>query len=232
MDKFEQVEQLLSYHFKNKAILIEALTHSSQADHRLLSNERLEFLGDAVLSLVVCQALYEKFPTYLEGDLTKIKSMMVSRKTCSRLAGKMGLEGYLKIGKGMANSAALSGSLAACALESIIAAVYLDGGFEAAKDFILKVFGPLIEKADAQSHQENFKSLLQQHAQQELNLTPIYELLDEKGPDHNKCFESAVMMGDKRFPSAWGTNKKEAEQKAAYAALVELGVLEPVEADI
>ncbi|OHB53167.1 MAG: ribonuclease III [Planctomycetes bacterium GWF2_50_10] len=232
MDKFEQVEQLLSYHFKNKAILIEALTHSSQADHRLLSNERLEFLGDAVLSLVVCQALYEKFPTYLEGDLTKIKSMMVSRKTCSRLAGKMGLEGYLKIGKGMANSAALSGSLAACALESIIAAVYLDGGFEAAREFILKVFGPLIENADAQSHQENFKSLLQQHAQQELNLTPIYELLDEKGPDHNKCFESAVMMGDKRFPSAWGTNKKEAEQKAAYAALVELGVLEPIEADI
>jgi ribonuclease-3 len=228
MDKYEQVEQLIGYQFKNRAILIEALTHSSQADNRLMSNERLEFLGDAVLGLIICQALFERFPAYLEGDLTKIKSMMVSRRTCSRLAGKIGLETYLKIGKGMMKSNSLTGSLAAGALESIIAAVYIDGGFAAAKEFILKLFGPMIDQADADQHQENFKSLLQQYAQQQLNVTPIYELLDEKGPDHNKCFESAVIMGERRFSSAWGTNKKQAEQKAAYTALVELGVLEPV----
>jgi ribonuclease-3 len=229
MEKFEQVEQLLGYKFQNKAILIESLTHSSQADHRLMSNERLEFLGDSVLALVICQALYERFPTYLEGDLTKIKSMLVSRRTCSRLAANIGLEHYLKIGKGMLKSNSLTGSLAAGALESVIAAIYVDGGFDPAKAFILKLFGPMIDQADARQHQDNFKSLLQQYAQQQLNQTPIYELLDEKGPDHNKCFESAVIMGDKRFQSAWGTNKKQAEQKAAYSALLELGVIAPIE---
>jgi len=229
MEKIEQIEKVLGHHFKNKDILTESLTHSSQADHRLMSNERLEFLGDAVLSLVICHALYEKFPSYLEGDLTKIKSMLVSRATCAKIAGKLKLESFLKIGKGMQNSQAITGSLAACALESIIGAIYLDGGYEAGRDFILRIYAPLINKADAQSHQDNFKSLLQQHAQQELNLTPIYELLDEKGPDHNKCFESAVIMGDRRFSSAWGTNKKQAEQKAAYTALVELGILEPID---
>ena len=228
MDKIEKIEQILGYHFADKSLLEKALTHSSQADGRLSSNERLEFFGDSVLALVICQALFERFPEYLEGDLTKIKSMLVSRRTCARLAARLGIETFLKIGKGMAKSAALTGSLAAGALEAIIAAIYVDGGFEAARDFILRLFGPLIEQADAQQHQENFKSLLQQHAQQVLDQTPVYDLLDEKGPDHNKCFESAVILGDRRFHSAWGTNKKEAEQKAAYKALVELKVIEPL----
>jgi ribonuclease-3 len=228
MDKIDKIEQLIAYHFSNRSLLERALTHSSQADKRLMSNERLEFFGDAVLALVICQALFERFPDYLEGDLTKIKSMLVSRRTCARLASRLGIEKFLKIGKGMAKSNALSGSLAAGALEALIASIYVDGGFEAARDFILRLFGPLIEQADAQQHQENFKSLLQQYAQQELNHTPVYELLDEKGPDHNKCFESAVILGDRRFSSAWGTNKKEAEQKAAYKALVELKVVEPL----
>ena len=228
MEKLEKIEQIIGYKFTNKALLEQALTHSSQADRRITSNERLEFFGDAVLAIVICQALFERFPEYLEGDLTKIKSMLVSRRTCARLASKLGIEKFLKIGKGMAKSSALTGSLAAGALEALIAAIYTDGGFKPAKEFILNIFGPLIEQADAQQHQENFKSLLQQHAQQELNHTPIYELLDEKGPDHNKCFESAVILGDHRYPSAWGTNKKEAEQKAAYKALVELKVIEPL----
>jgi ribonuclease-3 len=228
MDRIIKIEQILGYHFTDKSLLEKALTHSSQADRRLSSNERLEFFGDSVLALVVCHALFEQFPDYLEGDLTKIKSMLVSRRTCARLAARLGIEQFLKIGKGMAKSSALSGSLAAGALEAIIAAIYVDGGFEPARDFILRLFGPLIEQADAQQHQENFKSLLQQHAQQVLDQTPVYELLDEKGPDHNKCFESAVILGDRRFHSAWGTNKKEAEQKAAYKALVELNVLEPL----
>jgi len=109
---------------------------------------------------------------------------------------------------------------------AVIAAIYIDGGLEAARDFILRSFAKLIERADSVEAQGNFKSLLQQYAQQKFNVTPVYSLLDEKGPDHSKCFESEVVIADRRFSSAWGTNKKEAEQKAALNALVELGVLE------
>lgn len=225
-----QVEQIVGYEFSDKSLLARALTHSSAVDDRLQSNERLEFLGDAVLALVICQALFERFSNYLEGDLTKIKSNLVSRETCAQICGQFGLQKFLKIGKGMISNRALSGSLAAGVLESIIAAVYLDGGLETARDFILQAFGPLIEQADAEQAQGNFKSLLQQYAQEHFNATPSYILLDEKGPDHNKCFELGVVLTNHHFPSAWGTNKKEAEQKAAFNALVELGVLEnPVE---
>lgn len=224
----QEVEQLIGYHFSDESLLIQAFTHASAAEGRLASNERLEFLGDTILSLVICQTLFEQFPEYLEGDLTKVKSMLVSRRTCARLARKLGLERFLKVGKGMSYSSSLKGSLAAAALEAVIAAVYLDGGIDEARRFILTIFGPLIEKADAQEHQENYKSLLQQYAQQQFNTTPIYELLDEKGPDHNKCFESVVIIGNNRFTSAWGTNKKEAEQNAARNALAELGILEDV----
>jgi len=191
-----------------------------------LSNERLEFLGDSILAVVICQILFERFPGYLEGDLTKIKSMLVSRSTCAQVAGQLGLQKFLKVGKGLASDRALSGSLAAGLLEAIIAAIYIDSGFGAARSFILRTFAPSIDQADAEQAQGNFKSLLQQYAQQQFNATPIYELLDEKGPDHDKCFESQVVVADRHFLSAWGRNKKEAEQKAAFNALVELGVLE------
>jgi ribonuclease-3 len=125
----------------------------------------------------------------------------------------------------MQKSSALKGSIAAAMLESIVAAIYIDGGFDAAKKFILRVFGPLIEQADAAEHQENFKSLLQQYAQQKMDSAVTYEILDEKGPDHNKCFESAVVIDKKRYPSAWGTTKKESQQSAALNALIELGVI-------
>ncbi|MFC1635160.1 ribonuclease III family protein, partial [Planctomycetota bacterium] len=108
----------------------------------------------------------------------------------------------------------------------VIAAIYIDGGFDAAQEFILRIFNELLEEADAEQVQGNFKSLLQQYAQERFNATPSYILLDEKGPDHNKCFELEVMIADHHFQSAWGTNKKEAEQKAAFNALLELGVLE------
>jgi ribonuclease-3 len=225
-----QLEQLLDYRFSNPSLLFEALAHSSQSDNRLASNERLEFLGDSVLALVICQTLFARFPAYLEGDLTKIKSRLVSRKNCAKIANRLGLAKFVKVGKGMFKTRAMSGSIAAGTFEAIIAAIYLDGGMEAATDFLLKMFGPLIQEADAKQHQENFKSFLQQYAQHEFNITPDYELLDEKGPDHNKCFETAVVMGLRRFPSAWGITKKDAEQKAAYNALVELGLLRPEEA--
>ena len=221
-----QFEQILGYKFSNRSLLEKSLTHSSAVDNRLLSNERLEFLGDAVLGVVICCSLFERFPAYLEGDLTKIKSLFVSRKMCARLTRQLGLQKFLKIGKGMVDNKALSSSLAAGLFEAVIAAIYIDGGFEAADRFISKHFGPLIEKADAEQAQGNYKSLLQQYVQQQFNVTPVYELLDEKGPDHDKCFESEVVVNDQHFPSAWGINKKEAEQRAAFNALVKLGVLE------
>ncbi len=222
-----QIEQVLDYEFCNPELLELSLTHSSYAENRIKSNERLEFLGDSVLAIVICQRLFAEFPDYLEGDLTKIKSMLVSRKTCSKIANQLGIVPFIKAGKGMDKTRAMTGSIAAGVLEAIIAAIYLDGGFEAAGQFILKFFGGMIEKADAQQHQNNFKSMLQQYVQREFNTTPHYELLDEKGPDHNKCFESSVVINDKRFKSAWGVTKKEAEQKAACNALEELGLIEP-----
>ena len=228
MDKetLQQIEQTIGYDFSDKKLLAKAFTHSSAVDNRVLSNERLEFLGDSVLAVVICQTLFERFPGYLEGDLTKIKSMLVSRGTCAKVSRKLGLHKYLKVGKGMVSSRALSGSLAAGVIETAIGAIYIDGGFEAAHSFIRRVFGSLIDRADAQQAQGNYKSLLQQHAQEKCNVTPVYLLLDEKGPDHNKCFELEVVVDNHHFTSAWGTNKKEAEQKAAFNALVELGVLE------
>ncbi|MGB2810067.1 MAG: ribonuclease III [Sedimentisphaerales bacterium] len=221
----QQIEQIIGYRFSDRNLLIKALTHSSSADNRLSSNERIEFLGDSILALVICQTLFERHPRYLEGDLTKMKSMLVSRNTCAQIAGELGLQEFLKVGKGLASDRALTGSLAAGLLEAIIAAIYIDSGFGAARSFILRIFGPAINLADAEQDHGNFKSLLQQYAQQKFNTTPVYELLDEKGPDHDKCFECQVVFADRHFLSAWGRSKKEAEQKAAFNALAELGIL-------
>jgi ribonuclease-3 len=225
-ETLQQIEQTIGYKFSDKNLLTQAFTHSSSVDNRLSSNERLEFLGDSVLAVVICQTLFERFSEYLEGDLTKVKSTLVSRVSCARLSRGLRLHKFLKVGKGMASSRALSGSLAAGALEAVIAAIYIDSGFDAARSFILRIFAPPIEQADAKQVQGNFKSLLQQYAQEQFNSTPAYVLLDEKGPDHDKCFELGVVVEERHFPSAWGTNKKEAEQKAAFNALVELGVLQ------
>jgi len=224
-ETLRQIEQITGYEFSNRDLLHKAFTHSSAVDNRLFSNERLEFLGDSILGMVICQDLFERFPDYLEGDLTQIKSMLVSRRACAKIIKQLSLQKFLRVGKGMNESRALVGSLAAGAMESLIAAIYIDGGFEAARSFILRMFDSLIEQANAEQVRGNFKSMLQQYAQQHLNLTPIYELLDEKGPDHDKCFEVEAVVGVRRFPSAWGTNKKDAEQKAAFNALVELGIV-------
>jgi len=224
-ETLRQIEQITGYEFSNRDLLHKAFTHSSAVDNRLFSNERLEFLGDSILGMVICQDLFERFPDYLEGDLTQIKSMLVSRRACAKIIKQLSLQKFLRVGKGMNGSRALAGSLAAGVMESLIAAIYIDGGFEAARSFILRMFDSLIEQANAEQVRGNFKSMLQQYAQQHLNLTPIYELLDEKGPDHDKCFEVEAVVGVHRFPSAWGTNKKDAEQKAAFNALVELGIV-------
>jgi ribonuclease-3 len=225
-DALHQIEQILGPEFTDSTLLVKAFTHSSSVDNRLESNERLEFLGDAILSLVICQTLFEKFDAYPEGELTKMKSMLVSRGTCAHVARQLGLPKFLVVGKGMVSHKAFPTSLAAGLLEAVIAAVYLDSGFEAARDFILQNFATWIEQIDAEEARGNYKSLLQQHAQEQFSVAPIYVLLDEKGPDHNKCFESEVVIDQRHFPSAWGANKKEAEQKAAYNALLELGVIQ------
>ena len=227
--RLEQLEQLLGCKFSDYGILIEAFTHSSQADNRGDSNERLEFLGDSILGLVICEVLFKRFPDYQEGDLTKIKSMLVSRKTCAKIANNLGLPDFIKAGKGMNGTSAMSGSVAAGVLESVIAAIYLDCGFETAREFILGQFNTLIETTDAKQHHENFKSVLQQYCQKQYSTTPVYALLDEKGPDHHKCFEIGVEIKQRHFPSAWGVTKKDAEQKAALNVLVELGIIESSE---
>ncbi|MEI8195014.1 MAG: ribonuclease III [Phycisphaerae bacterium] len=224
-DLLSQCIQVLGYEFHDQELLREALTHASVADNRLDSNERLEFLGDSVLGLVVCHRLFELFPEYLEGDMTKLKSAVVSRATCAAVSNAIGLTDLILVGKGMSARGDRPSSLAAGAYESIVAAIYLDGGYEAARQFILAHMDPWIREFAATSHQDNYKSLLQQYAQQHLNGSPQYELLDEKGPDHSKCFEVRVVIAGRAFNSAWGPAKKPAEQRAAQNALEELGVL-------
>ncbi|MFC1677221.1 ribonuclease III [Planctomycetota bacterium] len=222
-----QIEQIIDYQFNDRTLLRKAFVHASAADNRSLSNERLEFLGDSVLALAVCQKLFEEYPDHLEGGLTKMKSMIVSRKLCAKVAKKLSLHKFLLVGKGMAQSRALTGSVAAGLLEAVIAAVYIDGGYGAAEKFVLESFSDVIKKAESEIAQGNFKSILQQYAQQQLSTVPNYELLDEKGPEHSKCFEVRAVVLDKSYESAWGANKKDAEQKAAHNALVEIGVLNP-----
>ena len=220
-----QCQELLEYQFSDLDILARALTHSSVAHNRQDSNERMEFLGDAVLALVVCHELYDHPDELTEGEMTKVKSAVVSRSTCAIVAEEIGLCDQLFLGKGMSRRGELPMSVAAAVFESIIGAIYLDGGLEPAKDFILLHINPHIDEALANEHQQNYKSMLQQHAQRRMGLTPDYQLLDEKGPDHSKCFEVAVVIEGRHFPSAWGMTKKQAEQGAAQLALAELGLL-------
>lgn len=220
------LQESIGYTFSDPALLRCALTHASSTDARVTSNERLEFLGDAILGMIVCYELYRRFPDYLEGELTKIKSAVVSRRTCAKIARTLGLDRHLVLGKGMTGRVALPASVAAAAFESLIGAIYVDSGsLETVRRFILQTVAEHIEEAAASEHQHNYKSQLQQHAQKTMAGTPLYEVLDEKGPDHSKCFEVAVLIGSHRYASAWGTSKKEAEQKAAYLTLRELGII-------
>jgi ribonuclease III len=218
-----QAEELIGYRFNDPNLLRRALTHASLSDSRLESNERLEFLGDSVLGLVVCQYLFENYEELLEGEMTKIKSMVVSRRLCATIAEQMGLADILRLGKGMSNRANLPGSVAAAVYEALIGAIFVDGGMEVARRFILEHMVPYINEAYASGHQSNFKSVLQQIAQQRHSQTPQYLVLDEKGPDHAKCFEVCVEIGATRYPSSWGASKKQAEQQAALRALIEMG---------
>lgn len=217
-----ECQRRIGYAFRDADLLVAAVTHASGAKHRLASNERLEFLGDAILGFIVCERLFHAFPESLEGDLTRIKSVVVSRETCSRLSRQLGLADFLIVGKGLAVARPVPDSVLSDMFESLIAAVYLDGGMEAVRPIVERLLGPEIDKVVSGETGSNHKSLLQQWAQRDFGLTPTYEVLAEQGPDHSKSFHVSAQIGTRRYAPAWGRNKKEAEQRAASNALVEL----------
>lgn len=215
----DECQQNLDYRFSDCELLKCCLTHTSAAKTRVDSNERLEFLGDAILGSVVCEHLFEQFPNAPEGELTRIKSAVVSRNTCTKLAREKGLDRFIFVGKGLAMTETLPESLLAGMFEAIIAGIFLDGGIEPVHAFL----DPMIERecsnASRSVHSCNYKSLLQQYSQKKFSQTPVYELLDEKGPDHSKFFKVSAVIGEQQYKPAWGSTKKEAEQRAAFNAL-------------
>lgn len=211
-------EQVIGYRFQNRELLLRSLTHASIARTRLDSNERMEFLGDAILGAVTCELLYHRFPGEAEGELTRIKSVVVSRTACARISEQAGLHRFLMLGKGLSIVDQVPSSVIAAVFESLVAGVYLDGGWDAARSFVSRWIESEIDRVLLTTHGKNFKSLLQQLAQKNYGATPSYLLLDEKGPDHSKCFKVAATFGEDVYPAAWGPNKKEAEQRAAENA--------------
>jgi len=220
--KLKRCQQILEYSFRQPALLHSALTHASGASHRLASNERLEFLGDAVLGMIVCQWLFEEYPEYSEGDLTKIKSAVVSRRSCGKTACKLGLDQCLIVGRGVTRNRSYPKSLVSDVFEAVVAALYLDGGHDLVRDRLKKWLADEVRSAVDTQGSGNHKSVLQQYAQRELAATPVYRLIGEVGPDHRKSFLMGAQIGERSFTPAWGNNKKDAEQRAAANALAEL----------
>ncbi len=206
----EECQTTIGYTFHQPELLRAALTHASGANTRLASNERLEFLGDSVLGLVTVEELYQRFPQYQEGDLTKIKSAVVSRRTCARFSKELNLGGFMFLGRGMNSHAGkVPANLLADVYESLVGAIFLDGGYDAAKPFILRQLMPEIEAVAENGLGGNFKSQLQQVARAaSLNLTPQYVMLDEKGPDHSKCFKIAAVIGRAHLPRRLGSDQE------------------------
>ena len=217
-----ECQRRIGYEFRDPTLLVAALTHASGAQHRLASNERLEFLGDAILGFLVCETLYRTFPDSLEGDLTRIKSVVVSRETCSRISAQLRLVDFLIVGKGLSAGRPVPQSVLSDLFESLVAAIYLDGGIEAVRPLVERFVVPEIEQVASGAQGSNHKSLLQQVAQRDYGLTPTYEVVEESGPDHSKSFRVSAQIGGRSYPPAWGRNKKEAEQRAASNALLEI----------
>lgn len=222
-----ECEAVLGYEFRDKDLLYRCLTHASAAKTRLESNERLEFLGDAVLGLTICETLFTRFPANAEGELTRIKSVVVSRASCATLARRMGLEKYLVLGRGISAHGRLPSSVIAAAIEAIIGGIYVDGGFDKAHAIVQRLFMDDILSAAQLESGINYKSILQQSVQRQQGATPGYRVIDEKGPDHSKCFKVAAVVKDQEFPGAWGPSKKSAEQRAAENALCVMEGAEP-----
>ena len=221
----KDLEAAIGYKFKNIALLQNALAHSSYANERwhnsLMSNERLEFLGDSILGMCVAEYLYCTFPDRPEGELTRMRADMVCEQTLANVAGRIGLGEHLLLGKGEEQGGGRTrNSILADAVESVIAASFLDGGMGAAKQFIQKYI--LVEVPVKKLHNVDYKTSLQELVQQKKNQVLSYALVGESGPDHDKHFEVEVCLNGKVVGLGSGSSKKRAEQDAARVAMESL----------
>ena len=218
----KDLETAIGYRFRNITLLQNALAHSSYANERwhnsLMSNERLEFLGDSVLGMLVADHLYRNFPDRPEGELTRMRADMVCERALADIAQRIGLGEHLLLGRGEEQSGGRNrDSILADAVESVIAACYLDGGMEAARQFIQKFV--LARVSVAAVHNVDYKTALQERVQQKRNQTLAYTLVGESGPDHDKHFEVELTLNGQVIGRGVGSSKKRAEQDAARAAL-------------
>jgi ribonuclease-3 len=218
---YSELEAVLGYEFKDRNTLAQALRHASWCNEqpdRVDDNERLEFLGDAVLDLVVGHRLMTRYPQLREGELSVTRAQVVSETGLSEVAGQLGLGRWLLLGKGEEKSGGRGKpSILADAFEAILAAVYLDGGFVAAEQLVGRLLADRIEKVELKNFYD-FKTRLQETAQARLKTTPTYRVVNEIGPDHDKRFVVAVTIGTDEWARAVGKSKKEAEQMAAAEA--------------
>ena len=218
----KDLETAIGYRFKDITLLQNALAHSSYANERwhnsLMSNERLEFLGDSVLGMTVAEYLYRRFPDRPEGELTRMRADMVCEQTLAGVANTIGLGQHLLLGHGEEQGGGRNrASILADAVESVIAACYLDGGFEPAKAFIDRFI--LCHVPVKQLNNRDYKTAFQELVQRRKDQTIRYALIGEEGPDHNKQFRVAVTLNGKTVGEGVGTSKKRAEQAAAHAAM-------------
>ena len=223
----ERLQERLGYNFGDRGILLQAMTHTSYG-HEFLNekplalrdNERLEFLGDAILDVVVSDILLETFPNAHEGQLSKMRAAVVNEKTLAQMAKSISLQDVIRLGKGeLQTGGNLKPSIISSAFEALIAAIYLDGGFNAVYPVVRHLFAPLFsEEQDLMSFYDH-KTQLQEIVQARHKVTPSYHLIQTHGPDHAKTFEVEVRMNGKILAMATGSSKKEAEQNAARAAI-------------
>lgn len=213
-----EIETVIGYKFQNKSLLIKAFTHRSFINEQresLKHNERLEFLGDSILGLLISDYLFRHLPNTPEGELSSLRSRLVEGTACMGYMQKIGIGKYLLLGKGeRLNDGRGRDSILADLFEAIIGAIYLDGGIEAARSFILKNIASEIEDT-IHMPASNWKALLQECSQKTFQKAPLYQLIDETGPDHSKVFCIAVIINGKEYGRGNGASKKEAQQAAA-----------------
>ena len=224
----KKLSEIFNIDIGNEELFRKALTHPSYTQENNMSYtqsyERLEFLGDAVLKLVVSDILYNKYPEYTEGNLSKIRSIVVSDAILFDLSQKIGLSDLIVLSKHDDKCRKLE-SVCACAFEAVLGAYYLDGKYDKLIGFIKNNFEKYIEDVDKNFEKFNAKALLQEYTQSITKTTPEYKLISETGPAHNKVFEIGVIYQNQTISSGTGKTKKEAEQQAAYNACEKLGVI-------
>jgi ribonuclease III len=218
MERYQALEEILGYTFRNKQLIIEALTHKSYK--KPYNNERLEYLGDAVLDLIVGEFLFYKFPQEDEGVLSKIRASLVNEAGFALLANSLYLGRYIYLSPSEENNQGREKpSLLSNAFEAVIGAIYLEAGLEVARKIVIDLLTRCHQKIDLQSLSKDFKTALQELTQASHGITPQYELVRAYGPDHKKHFEVAVRLNGDTIATAEGTSKKEAQQRAAKLAL-------------